>query len=208
MIHPLTKLRNLYEQTQARIDALKQANAARREQAQDVRMEMEAEALLGDTDAMRARMDDLTAVNQAYESNRVAQAKLQEELAHVATEIRHFYTDCVDGHAQVDWSCRLERRDKALRSDWGGPTYRDGKVCLIDVELCKPELCALVEILGTRNIVQESDRLRVKYSEYRNMCWADADGERIVKTLAAILDKGRSPSVELAQFVERLAVLA
>lgn len=208
MNHPLTKLRNMYEKTQTRIDALEQANKARRQEAQGVRLEMEAEALLGNTDAMHARMADLTTMNQAYESNRVAQAKLREELAHLAEQIAHFYADCVQGHATVDWTCRVEQREKALRSDWGGASYHDGGVCVIDVELCPPELCALADILGTRNVVQEGERLRVKYSEYRNMCWADADGRRIAKTLAAILDKGCNPSLEVAQFAERLAVLA
>jgi hypothetical protein len=207
-VHPLTQLRSAYQQTEARIDALHQANEARREQAQEVRAEMEAEALVGNTEAMRARMDDLAAINQAFESNRIAQAKLQDERAHMGDQIKGFYRDCVDGHAEVDWTCRLDKRDKVLRSDWGGPTYHDGRVCLIDVELCEPELCALREVLGTRRVYQEGDRLRVMYSQYRNLCWGDADGGQIIKSLALILDKRRSPVIEMTQFVERLAVLA
>lgn len=208
MSHPLPNLREMYQQTEARMNALQQANDARRAEAQEVRAEMEAEALAGNTDAMRARMDDLEALNQAYESNRIAQSKLQDELQHIGEEIKRFYADAAQSDATVDWSCRLEEQEKALRSDWGGPSYRTGHVCLIDVELCAPELCALVDLLGTRQVMQERDRLRVRYNEYRNMCWADMDGARIVKALAPILDKGRCPTIEMTEFVEKLAVLA
>ena len=207
MNHPLAELRAKYGDTDTRIRALQDANAARREQAQQIRNDMEAAALANNIEEMRARMEDLQVLDSAFRGNLTMQGALQVELHEMANEIVQIYQRAKDGIAPVDWAVTVDWRQRALCSQWGGSTYRDGKVCLIDVELCAPELGALSAMLRCR-VTQEGNRLRVMENEYQGVCWRDLCGDRIVRHIAPLLDKSRSPLLQVAERVEALAVLA
>ena len=207
MTHPLTALREKYRNHEARIKALQDANQARRAEAQHVRAEVESAAMLNNVEAMRARMDDLQALDAAFRQNQTMQAESQLALHEMTDEIAQLYQRAKGGFPPVDWSVAVDWQQKALCSQWGGTSYRDGKVCLIDVELCAPELEALGTIMS-RRVTQEGNRLRVMENEYQGVCWRDLSGEQIVRLVAPLLDKSRSPLLEVSTQLESLAVLA
>ncbi|GIV73501.1 hypothetical protein [Caldilinea sp.] len=207
MENELTKLRNKYMDLEARIRALQDANDARRRQALEMQEEMEAAALAGDVEVMRERMADLKVLDEAYRQNLAKQRELSAQLVRTGEAIQVFYRRAQVGDVMVDWSVCVEWRAKVLRSDWGGRRYEDGKVCLVDRELCAPELSVLGDIIRG-NVSLEGNRLRVLVNQYRGVCWGDLGGDTIVKALAPLLDKERSPLVQVQEFLESLAVLA
>lgn len=211
-MHRLTQLRKQYVDASLKIAALTESQEARKDEANTVRRELEAAALANDTDKTRELMDDLAAINKTF-------LKVQEERNAAAVEMDYAYENIEayynaaynGGPAKVDWSVELRHKERCLYSQWYQRS-KDGDVCVTHTELCKAEIDVMQKTAfrGYRiglHVSIGGYRLHVKEAVYRDICWDDIDGQRIIAEIVPLLEVGEAAK-EAQDFIKSLPVLA
>jgi hypothetical protein len=207
-MHVLTELREEYVAACLRDDALKSARQTRKDNAKTTKGELESAALSNDTERVKELMDDLRAMESAYQEIAAEIEGTANYIKELEGVIASFYFNAKEGGPKVDWTASLEFAEDAIYSGWdrrSKPGYR----VFIDAELCEAEMTLLRKIKGhTWRLNKCDDRyhLGVTYPAYRNTWWSDLDGRKIMDIIAPFLTGG--PLLQQArEFMDAMSVL-
>jgi hypothetical protein len=219
MMSELPRLREEYRKAFLKLDALTQAQSARKEEAKEIRSELESAALADDMPAIEAAMDGPRALDEAYRTNNAAQTETHAERGRIEEEIFGVYFKAAEGKGEpVDWKARLVFVQGGLYDGWM-QHFGDGHWLITETELVLPELSAMDKLIwsDSRNRIQhlqqstavqvpDAYRIRAQYPAYRETCWTDYSGQKLLDFIRPFLAKN-DLAVNVNEFLADLSVL-
>lgn len=218
----MEELRKRYEDAGIQVEALGRAKDARKEEALQVKAELETAALAGDSEKCAQLMEDLGVIESRW-----AQILGEEGAAKLAVKetdaaIRRYYEAAAEGGEPVDWTPTLISGERVIYSGWGR-SWSAGEFLACDKVLSQADVSAMrylivmckgwnntsvrvsfVEWMGQGGV--QRLRVRAMYPAYRGDCWTDFDGENLLGMLRPIFPPN-TLSVQVADYVSGLGVL-
>jgi hypothetical protein len=215
----LPRLREEYRRASLKLNALMQAQSARKEEAKEIRNELESAALADDISAIEAAMDGLRALDEAFQANNAAQTETKTERDRIEEEIFGVYDRAAKGEGEpVDWKARLVFVQGGLYDGWA-QHFDDGHWLITETELVLPELSAISKLIwsddhnhlqslqqNTSSRMPDVYRIRAQYPAYRETCWTDYSGQRLLDFIRPFMAKD-DLAINVSEFLASLSVL-
>ncbi len=211
----LTELRDGYTEANLKHEAFKRAHEAAKDELAAAAKGMMGLAQRG-TMASAEDQEALAAMKLSLDRIEGDMQKMRDVADTYAWCIKNYYALANEGGPPVDWV--IHSIEQPIWCGWTGHRI-PGSWAVVDRELCRPELTIIGQMVRGKYGTAEMEtltmpegmdfvhvyRIVVKYPAYRDMCWSDVDGQRILRALIP-LTQARPAVDEVTAFLSSLNI--